>query len=175
VAAITGRGRFSNLLLEFMGLDGGEIIKFLLRGDRNVVLRCAAVAFDVEKGTMHGRSLVFDTEDTVFNVTGRASLANETLDFVVRPEPKDRSILSLRSPLVIGGSFASPTAAVEAGPLATRGIAALALGAINPLLALAATIETGPGVDADCQDVLAQAKRPVSREAAAGAAKAKKQ
>jgi uncharacterized protein involved in outer membrane biogenesis len=108
-------------------------------------------------------------------VTGRASLANETLDFVVRPEPKDRSILSLRSPLVIGGSFASPTAAVEAGPLATRGIAALALGAINPLLALAATIETGPGVDADCQEVLAQAKRPVSREAAAGAAKAKKQ
>jgi uncharacterized protein involved in outer membrane biogenesis len=175
VAAITGRGRFSNLLLEFMGLDGGEIIKFLLRGDRNVVLRCAAIAFDVEKGTMHGRSLVFDTEDTIFNVSGRASLANETLDFLVRPEPKDRSILSLRSPLVIGGSFASPTAAVEAGPLATRGIAALALGAINPLLALAATVETGPGVDADCQDVLAQAKRPVSPEAAAGAAKAKKQ
>jgi uncharacterized protein involved in outer membrane biogenesis len=175
VAAITGRGQFSNLLLEFMGLDGGEIIKFLLRGDRNVVLRCAAVAFDVDKGTMNGRSLVFDTEDTVFNVSGGASLANETLDFVVRPEPKDRSILSLRSPLLIGGTFASPTAAVEAAPLATRGIAALALGVINPLLALFATVETGPGVDADCQDVLAQAKKPVSREAAAGAAKAKKQ
>ncbi|CAN7601595.1 AsmA family protein [Variovorax sp. LjRoot175] len=175
VAALTGRGQFSNLLLEFMGLDGGEIIKFLLRGDRNVVLRCAALAFDVDKGTMNGRSLVFDTEDTVFNVSGHASLANETLDFVIRPQPKDKSILSLRGPLVVGGTFASPSAGVQAGPLATRGIAALALGTINPLLALAATVETGPGVDADCQEVLALAKRPVSREAAAGAAKAKKQ
>ncbi|MBT2326528.1 AsmA family protein [Variovorax paradoxus] len=175
VAALTGRGQFSNLLLEFMGLDGGEIIKFLLRGDRNVVLRCAALAFDVDKGTMNGRSLVFDTEDTVFNVNGQASLANETLEFLVRPEPKDKSILSLRSPLIIGGTFASPTARIEAGPLATRGAAALALGAINPLLALAATVETGPGVDADCQEVLAQAKQPTSRAAASGAAKAKKQ
>jgi uncharacterized protein involved in outer membrane biogenesis len=175
VAAITGRGEFSNLLLEFMGLDGGEIIKFLLGGDRNVVLRCGAVAFDVDKGVMHGRSMVFDTDDTVFNVTGNASLSNETLDFVVRQQPKDRSILSLRSPLVIGGTFASPSGGVQAGPLAARGIAALALGAINPLLALAATIETGPGHDADCQEVLARAKQPGSREAAAGAAKAKKQ
>ncbi|WP_238136847.1 AsmA family protein [Variovorax sp. JS1663] len=175
VAALTGRGQFSNLLLEFMGLDGGEIIKFLLEGDRNVTLRCAAMAFDVDKGTMNSRSVVLDTEDTVFNVSGQASLSNETLNFVVRPQPKDKSILSLRTPLVIGGTFASPSAGVEAGPLATRGALAVALGAINPLLALAATVETGPGADADCQEVLATAKRPASREAAAGAAKARKQ
>ena len=35
--------------------------------------------------------------------------------------------------------------------VAAAGLAAVALGAINPLLALAATIETGPGHDADCQ------------------------
>ncbi len=175
VAALTGRGEFSNLLLEFMGLDGGEIIKFLLRGDKNVVLRCAAMAFDVEKGTMVSRSVVLDTEDTLFNASGQASLSKETLDFVVRPQPKDRSILSLRTPLVIGGTFAEPKAGLEAGALATRGAAAVVLGAINPLLALAATVETGPGTDADCQAVLAQAKRPSAGEAAAGAAKARKQ
>ncbi|MGK6309590.1 AsmA family protein [Variovorax sp. DT-64] len=175
VAALTGRGEFSNLLLEFMGLDGGEIIKFLLRGDKNVVLRCAAMAFDVEKGTMVSRSVVLDTEDTLFSASGQASLSKETLDFVVRPQPKDRSILSLRTPLVIGGTFAAPTARLEAGSLATRGAAALVLGALNPLLALAATVETGPGADADCQAVLAQAKRPSAGEAAAGAAKARKQ
>ena len=38
------------------------------------------------------------------------------------------------------------------------------LGAINPLLALAATIETGPGEDADCAKVLTQAARPKSLE-----------
>jgi len=108
-------------------------------------------------------------------VSGQASLSKETLDFVVRPQPKDKSILSLRTPLVIGGTFAAPRAGLEAGSLATRGAAAAILGALNPLLALAATVEMGPGVDADCQEVLAQAKRPASREAAAGAAKAKKQ
>ena len=83
------------------------------------------------------------------------------------------SILSLRTPLVIGGTFGSPSGGVKAAPLAARGLAALALGAINPLLALAATIETGPGVDADCQEVLKQARQPISKGATDGAAKAK--
>jgi uncharacterized protein involved in outer membrane biogenesis len=173
VSAITGRGEFSNLLLEFMGLDGAEIVKFLLGGDNNVTLRCAAVAFDVDKGVMAGRSLVFDTTDTVFHAEGQANLSNETLDFIVRQEPKDMSILSLRTPLVIGGTFGSPSGGVKAAPLAARGLAALALGAINPLLALAATIETGPGVDADCQDVLKRARQPISKAATDGAAKGK--
>jgi AsmA family protein len=121
------------------------------------------------------RSVVLDTDDTLFSASGQANLSKETLDFVVRPQPKDRSILSLRTPLVIGGTFAAPTARLEAGSLATRGVAALGLGALNPLLALAATVETGPGADADCEAVLAEAKRPSAGEAAAGAAKARKQ
>ncbi len=173
VALVTGSGRFSNLLLEFMGLDGAEIVKFILRGDNNVRLRCAALAFDVAKGVMTGRSLVFDTEDTVFYATGQAHLGNETLDFVVRPEPKDVSFMSLRGPLVIGGTFADPKAGVQLAPLAGRGAVALALGAINPLLALLATIETGPGQDADCQAALGRAGQPGAGAAAQGAAKAK--
>ncbi len=155
-----------------MGLDGAEIIKFLLRGDQNVELRCAAMAFDVNKGLMTSRSVVLDTADTVFYATGQANLATEKLDFVVRPEPKDASFLSLRTPLVIGGTFGSPSGGVQVVPLAERGLAALVLGALNPLLALAATIETGPGEDADCKGVLSQANKPGSG-AAAGAAKAK--
>lgn len=173
VAAMTGRGEFSNLLLEFMGLDGAEIIKFFIKGDRNVVLRCAAVAFDVDKGLMSGRSLVFDTTDTVFHAEGHANLAKETLDFVIKPQPKDVSILSLRTPLVIGGTLGSPSVGVEAKPLIARGLAALALGAINPLLALAATVETGPGQNADCQEVLSEARTPQSTAAREGAAKGK--
>ena len=173
VAAITGRGEFSNLLLEFMGLDGGEVIKFLLEGDHNVTLRCAAVAFDVNKGAMVGRSLVFHTTDTVFNATGQANLADETMNFVIRQQPKDMSILSLRTPLVIKGTFGSPSAGIAAGPLAGRGRAARALGIVNPLLALAATIETGPGEDADCKGVLAEASKPSTGAAAVGATKAK--
>ncbi|RYF76956.1 MAG: AsmA family protein [Comamonadaceae bacterium] len=173
IAAVTGRGQFSNLLLEFMGLDGGEAVKFLLQGDTNITLRCAALAFDVDKGVMNGRSLVFDTTDTVFRATGQANLQDESMSFVIRQEPKDMSILSLRTPLTIGGTFSSPSAGVKVAPLATRGLAALALGAINPVLSLLATIETGPGEDADCRSVLNDGNRPSKGAAANGAAKAK--
>ncbi|MCA0212379.1 MAG: AsmA family protein [Proteobacteria bacterium] len=158
VALLMGEGQISNLLLEFAGLDGGEIIKFLLRGDRDVRLRCAAAAFDVKQGVMTSRALVLDTVDTAILGTGTVSLVDESLDLVLRPSPKDASILSLRSPLKITGSFAAPRAGPDKAALAGRAGIALALGALNPLLALAATVETGPGVDANCPQVLAQAQ-----------------
>ncbi|OYY93260.1 MAG: membrane assembly protein AsmA, partial [Polaromonas sp. 28-63-22] len=73
VSVLMGRGEISNILLEFMGLDGGEVIKFLVGGDRNVQLRCAAAAFDVKQGVMTSRALVLDTSDTV--ITGRGQIS----------------------------------------------------------------------------------------------------
>jgi len=159
VAILMGRGEISNILLEFMGLDGGEIIKFLVGGDRNVQLRCAVAAFDVKQGLMTSRAIVLDTSDTVINGRGQVSFGSETLDLVLEPAPKDFSILSLRSPIQIGGTFAAPTAFPDKTALAGRAAIALALAAINPLLALAATVETGPGQDADCAGVFANAQK----------------
>ena len=169
VALLMGKGELSNILLEFMGLDGGEIIKFLATGDRNVRLRCAAAAFDVKQGLMTSRAILLDTSDTVINGNGQISLTNETLNLMLYPQPKDGSILSLRSPLRISGTFAKPSAGPDKAALAGRAGIALLLGAINPLLALAATIETGPGKDADCERVLAQAS-PVKPPEKPGAA-----
>lgn len=157
VAVLMGKGQISNILLEFMGLDGGEIIKFLVRGDRNVQLRCAAAAFEVKQGLMSTKTIVLDTTDTVINGRGTISLADETLDLILDPAPKDRSILSFRSPLRISGTFAAPSAGPDKSALAGRAGIALALGVVNPLLALAATIETGPGQDENCVAILKQA------------------
>ena len=157
MAILMGKGEISNILLEYMGLDGGEVIKFLVRGDTKVQLRCAAAAFDVKQGVMTSRAIVLDTSDTVISGEGQISLADETLNILFKPQPKDMSILSLRSPLRIGGTFSDTTAGPETSALAGRVGIALALAAINPLLALAATVETGPGVDADCAAVLSRA------------------
>jgi hypothetical protein len=49
-----------------------------------------------------------------------------------------------------------------------RGGLAIALGVVKPLLALLATIETGPGQDADCTGSLAiasKASNPASKAA----------
>ncbi|RZI79305.1 MAG: AsmA family protein [Rubrivivax sp.] len=155
-----GRGELSNLLLEILGLDGGEVVRFFVQGDRTVQLRCAIADFQVKSGQADVRTLVLDTSDTVIQGEGGINFATESMNLTLRPSPKDRSILSLRSPLKIGGTFGSPSAGPDKAALAGRAGLALVLGAINPLLALAATIETGPGQDADCTTLLSQAKVP---------------
>ncbi|HSI54821.1 MAG: AsmA family protein [Ramlibacter sp.] len=171
VAVLMGRGEVSNLLMEFAGIDGGEIIKFMLRGDKNVQLRCGAASFSVQNGVMTSKALVFDTEDTIIYGDGQVSLATEALELTLRPYPKDMSILSLRSPLKVSGNFASPRLGPDKGALAGRGALVLALAAINPLLGLAATIETGPGEDADCGPALKEAASPFAAARIAAMAK----
>jgi uncharacterized protein involved in outer membrane biogenesis len=168
MALLMGKGEISAILMEFMGLDGGEIIQFFMAGDKNITLRCAAAAFDVKQGLMSSRAILLDTTDTVINGNGQISLADETLNLVLYPEPKDKSILSLRSPLRVTGTFAHPAATPDKAALVKRGGFALLLGALNPLLALAATVETGPGKDADCEGVLAAASpvKPPEKPAA---------
>ncbi|HUR89540.1 MAG TPA: AsmA family protein [Ramlibacter sp.] len=162
LALIMGEGQVSNLLLELVGLDGREILKFLMGGDKDVRVRCAATSFDVKDGLMTSRAVVFDTTDTIVYGKGSASFATEQLDIWLHPYPKDKSILSFRSPISIGGTFGAPHVSPDKKALLARGAAAVALGAINPLLALAATIEPGPGEDANCGAILKEAADPKS-------------
>ena len=145
-----GRGEVSNLLLELAGLDIFEAIKFLLGKDRKVAIRCAFGDFSVQDGVMTTRALAFDTEDTIIVGEGTVDLGEEQLDLVLKPRPKDRSILALRSPLVIDGSFRDPGFRPDMAQLGLRGAIALTLASITPPAALLATLELGPGEDSNC-------------------------
>ncbi|MDR6839897.1 uncharacterized protein involved in outer membrane biogenesis [Pseudoxanthomonas sacheonensis] len=150
VALGMGRGQISNLLMELAGIDIAESLKFLLTKDKKVPIRCAFGDFAVKDGMMHSRALAFDTEDTLIVGDGDINLKNETLDLELRPRPKDRSILALRSPLVVGGTFKDPSFHPDFKRLGLRGAVALALGSIAPPAALLATLELGPGKDSAC-------------------------
>ena len=150
VAVGMGKGRISNLLMELAGLDVAESLKFLLTRDKIIPVRCAFGDFAVQDGTMRTRALAFDSTDTIIVGKGDISLKNETLDLELRPRPKDRSILTFRSPLVIGGTFADPSFRPDFKRLGLRGALAVALGNIAPPAALLATLELGPGKDSNC-------------------------
>ena len=169
VALLMGRGRISNLLLELAGLDGAEIVKFMMGRDQRIELRCAGAAFDVRQGVMRSRVLLLDTADTVVEGQGALSMVDETINLTFYPYPKDKSILSLRSPLKITGTLGAPDVGLHKGALAARAGIAIALGALNPLLGLAATVETGPGKDADCGAVLKAAAAPSAQQPASAA------
>lgn len=99
---------------------------------------------------MTTRALAFDTEDTIIVGEGTVDLGEEQLDLVLKPRPKDRSILALRSPLVIDGSFRDPGFRPDMARLGLRGAIALTLASITPPAALLATLELGPGEDSNC-------------------------
>ena len=150
IALGMGRGQISNLLMELAGLDIAEALKFLVTKDKTVPVRCAFGDFAVKDGVMQARTLAFDTSDTIIVGKGQISLKDETLDLEMRPRPKDRSILALRSPLVVGGTFKDPSFRPDFKRLGLRGAVAVALGSITPPAALLATIEVGPGEDSAC-------------------------
>ncbi len=146
-----GQGRISALLMELAGLDIAESLKFLVTNkEKTIPIRCAFGDFAVKDGVMNTRSLAFDSTDTIIVGKGDISLKDETLDLELRPRPKDRSILALRSPLVIGGTFSDPSFRPDFKRLGLRGATALVLASITPPAALLATLELGPGEDASC-------------------------
>ena len=145
-----GHGEISNLVMELAGLDVAESLKFLLTGDKRIPIRCAFGDFAVQDGVMQSRALAFDTTDTIIVGSGDISLRDETLDLTLRPRPKDRSLLALRSPLIVQGTFKSPHFHPDFKRLGLRGALALSLASIAPPAALLATLELGPGKDAQC-------------------------
>lgn len=150
VALGMGHGQISNLLMEWAGIDIAEALKFMLRGDRKIPIRCAFGDFSVDDGVMTARSFAFDTSDTIIVGEGNINLRDETLDLKLRPRPKDRSLFAFRSPLLVGGTFKDPSFRPDFKRVGLRGALALALGNIAPPAALLATLELGPGKDAEC-------------------------
>lgn len=150
VALLVSGGDISQMAMEKAGLHLWEIFRLTLTGDKQIKLRCAVANFDVKSGTMDANTLLLDTEVTTLLGSGSIDLAQEKLDLTLTQKTKNTSPLSLRSPIHIGGNFAKPVIQVDQTRMAARALGALALGAINPLLALIPLIDAGPGQDSDC-------------------------
>lgn len=150
VAIGIARGEVSQLMMEKAGLHLWEILQLNMVGDKRVTLRCALADFEVKHGVMQVDTLVFDTDVTTLLGSGRIDLAHETLDLTLTQKTKYTSPLALRSPIYIRGTFAKPTVGVDKGRVALRAAGAVALGLLNPFLALIPLVDPGPGEDSDC-------------------------
>lgn len=162
VALVAGSGYISKFIMEAAGLHLLEMLKLKLTGDEPIQLHCGIAAFDVKKGVMRPDVLVLDTD--VVRIDGtRASTVNldkETLDLTVVPKTKKFRLFALNTPLHVRGRFSDPELGLDKGALAVRGGAALALGIVNPVLALLPLTETGPEADSNCRRLIEEAKTP---------------
>ena len=155
-------GRVSKYLMELAALDLWHVAKTKLQGDKPVPIRCAIGDFSVENGLMKTNALVFDTSVVNVQGGGHVNLKDEAMDLKLKPDPKDSSIASLNSPLYIRGTFAQPKVSPDVGKLAGKGLGAIVMGAINPLLAVLPLLKEGKDKDSPCAKLIAQAKKPPS-------------
>jgi hypothetical protein len=151
-------GRVSALLIELLSLDIPDIIMVLGARHATMELRCAVGTLEVKDGVGRAQPIVIDTEDTLVQVKGDVNLHDELFDLELVSHPKDVSLISLRTPILVKGPMRKPKVRPKAGPIAVRIAAAVALGAVNPALALAALFDPGSKKDANCPALLAEAK-----------------
>jgi uncharacterized protein involved in outer membrane biogenesis len=144
-------GQASALLVEILGLDAAEAITLLGKKSAKQQLRCAVVNLEVKDGTAKTAPFVIDATDTVLSVEGTLQLGEEKINLTARAEPRDASPFTLRTPIEISGTFLDPEIKPRKGPLAARGAAALALAAINPLLAIIPFVDPGGNPEGGCQ------------------------
>jgi len=168
LSLVAQRGQISRLLMEQTGLHLLEILKLSLGGDESIRMNCAVADFELRQGQMQARTLVLDSAVTTLTGSGHVDLAHERLDLTLVPHTKVSSLVALRSPLHLRGSFSQPELTVDSGAVAARGAGALALGLLNPLLALVPLFEGGPGVASDCSALVSATRKALPKAAPAG-------
>ena len=158
LSLVAQKGEISRLLMERIGLHLLEILRLNLTGDQTVALNCAVADFRVSRGVMKAQALVLDTAVNTLVGSGDIDLAQETFDLTIVPRTKVTSLVALRSPIYVKGPLARPVIEVDTGRVVLRSAGALALGLVNPLLALIPLVEAGPGLDSECSKLVRQVK-----------------
>lgn len=156
-------GRVSHLLIELSGIDLAESLGLVLGGDEMLDVRCAVARVDLADGLAKPEVAVIDTPDTTVLVGGVASLAKEELALQLNAKPKDATLVALRGPVKLEGSFADPEVKLSKGPMALRLGAAAALAAVTPLAALLPLIDFGDPQRQVCSDALKGLQGPVPK------------
>ncbi|MGH8666467.1 MAG: AsmA family protein, partial [Burkholderiales bacterium] len=146
---LLAEGNVPGLLPALIDLDGARVLANLV-GRNPESVRCSAIDITIAEGIATPNVAVVETDTTVLSLSGRLDLETEQIDMKLTQAPKKPSFLSLRTPIVVGGTLANPDLGPAPAPLAARGAAALLLGLINPLAAVFALVETGPGEDGTC-------------------------
>jgi uncharacterized protein involved in outer membrane biogenesis len=158
-ALISWGGEASELSIVLTNLDLARAAQLLLKGDENSPIRCIVADFVAENGRMVAKTLVIDTDAEKILGEGSIDFANERYDLTLKAQSKRPSLLALRGPIVVDGSFSSPQVHPAVGQIAARVAGSVALGALNPLAALLPLIDTGGSKDADCRGLMQEAKQ----------------
>ncbi|WP_035060857.1 AsmA family protein [Andreprevotia chitinilytica] len=157
LSVIMNGGEISKLLLRLSNLDIANLIPILLAGDKPVPIRCLVADMHMSNGNAKVRTLILDTDKQVIVGDGNIDFRGERLNLVLKVHPKDNSLVALRGPILVTGSFKQPEVKPQLGQATGRTVLAVALGLVAPPLALLPLVEFGGAPDTPCRQLIKRA------------------
>jgi AsmA family protein len=172
LAVIMSKGRVSTLSLLLTNLDLANAAERLLRGDQNAPVYCAVLSGRMREGVFVPQLFVVDSSEEKIVGEGGIDFRDEHYDLRLKANSKRPSLVALRGPIRIEGTFKHPKVTPEGGPVVARVAAAIGLGALlTPPAALLALVDPGGARDSNCAALIADAEKSAADEPNAEAEK----
>jgi uncharacterized protein involved in outer membrane biogenesis len=137
-------GQISQLLEQIIPLNVLGALGIYISGDKPVPINCLISYLDIKAGIAAISTLLLDTADTVVTAEGSVNFPSETIFLTLWPHNKSFTLVAVRAPVDIHGTFASPIYNFRRGEVMRR--LGQALG-----LALVPLVDAGLGDDNVCR------------------------
>ena len=165
-ALIMDGGSVGELTLRLANLDIANSMLLLIGGDKQTPIRCMVGNFKAVDGEFRVAELLLDTPKVNITGSGNVNFNDESLHLRLVAKSKGFSLVSLRGPIAITGTFTSPAARPELGGVIARSGLAVALGtATAGLGALIPLLDFGKKKDSNCSALISQVKADVGVKA----------
>lgn len=156
-ALIMDGGTISELLLRLANLDIANSFLVLLGGDKQVPIRCMVANFKAVEGVFKVQDLLLDTPKVNISGEGDVNFSDESLH--LKLVSKGNSLVALRGPILVTGSFNKPSVRPDMRKVGARGGLAVGLGALTGGIgALLPLLEFGNKKESNCAALMGQAK-----------------
>jgi uncharacterized protein involved in outer membrane biogenesis len=160
VGMVMGKAELATPLFDLIGADLVQSALPWAAHDRDTHINCVVIRFAARGGLATSETLLLDTAKVTVQGTGTVDLGSERLALVLTPQPKERSLISLATPIDVGGTLAAPTIAPNRVALAKDAAGAVIGSVIVPFGILVPLISGGTGDENPCLAALAAVKSP---------------
>lgn len=135
-----GSGKLTSQSLNFWSRD--LLMSFLPGRKAETNLNCAIVDFNiVGDGVGQSRAIVVDTSENTIFASGTVNFDKQWMDLVLKPAPKDISLVNFTTPVRVKGPFDNTTVTPQAGGVVKK-VGGMLLGMINPAFEIIPLMET---------------------------------
>jgi len=172
---VLGEGKINNKFVDFLGADllkqVVEKVNPFRKTDPQTDLKCGVIKFAVKDGmATTDRGIAFETSKMTVVSSGTANLKTETIDFSLRPNPRDSAGIGageLVKLMRVRGTLAEPTVGIDEAQAAKTALSVGAGLAGGKLSALAQSLTGGSPADpTPCATALGKAPAPARGGAA---------